>query len=183
MKGLIKTSFIALLFVIFATASSTVSGQGKRSVPPALTAKTLLVQFTESGFKRGIELKDPEVIMRALREKGFNVSKRTETHREEEGCGAEEVFDVDIYTATKKFKSGDIVLVIEGSDMEIQFPNNVVARNFIDTVKGMGFKQNDSENVYENGGSFYTNPSDCYYRGADVWIKGNVVKIFTRNEC
>ena len=136
--------------------------------------------FKEEGFPgKGLDLKSDKQISKVLVNLGFSENKSVRT-RTEEICGEMETWKSTKYTFTKTV--GDKTIIVENEDeVEIIFPDSELKDKFVNSAIKAGYKK--SENYTDRAGTFYTDPTDCYYRGSDIIVQGNKVFIIERSEC
>lgn len=150
---------------------------------PVVTIKTFCEPFTADGFDPGYNFRDQDAVIKSLEDEGFTIESRKEM-RHEEICGSDESWMATVYTCTKKTPAGTTtVLVDPGDDIAAQiiFPSEAAADAFIKSARNVGYKINREQSDSE--GTYYSNPSNCYFQGTNLSVKNNVVSLITIWEC
>ena len=167
---------------LFSTQLDAKTTKKASSSSSSLSINTFCKSFKESGFKSGYTYRGNDVVASKLKGLGFSVSTKKQSMRAEI-CGDWQTWVATVYTCTKKTSSGTISITLTETDdvATITFPTQAAADAFVKSAKSIGYKAGGYNDF--GYGTYYENPSDCYYNGANLLQSGKTVKIIHVSEC
>lgn len=126
-----------------------------------------------------MEMKSDKQVISKLEKLGYICEKKWSEY--EEYCGDEPI-KIDMYEYKRDLYGYIMNVKIEPLAITIEFPNEELLDNFIQTILANRFQKAPAS--YQE---YYTyvgpNYQDCYWNGTDIQVSGKTVTIISRFEC
>lgn len=126
-----------------------------------------------------MEMKSDKKVIERLEKLGYACEKKWSEY--EEYCG-EEPIKVEMYDYKRDLYGYVMKIEIRPLSITIEFPNEELLANFIETALSNRFKKAPAS--YEDYLTYVgPNFQECYWNGTDIQVSGNTVTLISRFEC
>lgn len=144
-----------------------------------LSSRLSILDFCSwNSSEKIMEMKSDKKVISRLEKLGYTCEKKWSEY--EEYCGWEPI-KVDLYEFKRDLYGYNMYVKIEPLSITIEFPNEELLDNFIQTVLANRYKRAPNSNQEDI--TFMGPNEDCYWDGTDVFVSGKTVTISSRFEC
>ena len=127
---------------------------------------------------RVMVMKSDEKVISRLEKLGYTCEKKWSEYVEE--CGWEPI-KVENYKYKRDLYGYTMKVTIEDLSTTIEFPNEELLNNFIETILANRYKKAPAS--YQEYYTYRGPNEDCYWNGTDILVSGKTVTIISRFEC